>query len=89
MSEDTEVVARLRRIETRVHRIGKHLGMEEGTTTMPVAEKQNGKVLVLVPGWDANISSIKRAIHSAGFPVTEAIIMLAGSEEIICTIKFA
>jgi len=56
---------------------------------MPVAEKQNGKVLVLVPGWDANISSIKRAIHSAGFPVTEAIIMLAGSEEIICTIKFA
>lgn len=62
---DEEVVQRLRRIETKLHKWGIKVGLEPAATTMTLSvEEHRDRVIVYVPGYDVTLSQIRRALEA-------------------------
>ena len=64
LTYDEEVVQRLRRIETKLHKWGIKAGLEPGATTMTLdVEEHRDRVIVYVPGYDVTLSQLRRALE--------------------------
>lgn len=77
-----EVIQRLRRIETKVHKLALHTGAEpEGETTMTLSANE-----LHVPGYDVTLAEIRRAVEGK-LPAGMTIYLLAADDTLLGTLR--
>ena len=69
IDDGLEDSARLRRMETKLHRLCTHLQVPDVRTTVPTVEMRDDKAVVKVYGHDTTLSAIKRAVEAEGVPL--------------------
>lgn len=78
-----EMIQRMRRLETKVHKIGVHVGAEPNAETTVTVERHGmGTPLVHVPGYDVTIAQVRRAANEAGWVAGTRMYLMQGESNI-------
>ena len=90
LTHDEEVLQRLRRIETKIHKWGIRLGLEPAapSTTIRV-EEFHDRIIAYVPGYDITLSQIRSALEEAKIVLgkTDRIVYLVQEDALLATIR--
>lgn len=86
-TEATEVIQRLRRIETKIHRVAVHTGAEPDSTMTLPAEEHRDRVVVYVPGYDVTVAQVRRALDHHEIAPNEKTIFLVQGEALLGTLR--
>jgi hypothetical protein len=79
-SSGPEVVQRLRRMETKLHKIGLKTGAESETTVTLLAREAQGLRTVDVPGYDVTLAQIRRATEAQQWASGSKLYIMRGDD---------
>jgi len=85
---ENEILARSRRIETRLHRICTHFDIAEAPNNGVLVTLEGGRLVADVKGMDISLSAIKREVSRSGFDPYALGVLIKIDGECKCYLEF-